>query len=772
VDSQPRLEREVFENEVRRIARELWPAAQFSGAAKVGGRERDGVFETEECVHLLEATTSRSKAKAEEDIGKLVDLADQLGKRSMAQAVKCWFVTQDEPTADQRKAAEGHRRLVNVLSFSQFQSRLVDANAYLSARDKYKFGSIDEPTGPIVDPSTGKQQVQQDYYIEAQLIRVPSGDTRPARELVPDLLNGERVVLLGDYGAGKSMTLRFLYQRLRALYMQGKTPCFPVYVNLRDHMGQTEPSEILERHARTVGLSTPSHLVRAWRAGYVCLLLDGFDEVATASMQGLWRKLQTHRYGAMKGVRSFISEHPGGGGIALAGRAHFFDSDTERRGALGLDGAFAEYRLGEFSEEQIGEYLAKRGVKGVVPQWLPSRPLLVAYLASRDVLSGSGTEVAREGGPILDPAEGWDYLLGRIAAREAKIEAGIDGATVRRILERLSTKARAGSQGLGPLAADSLVAAFQEVCGYAPDEKGMTLLQRLPGLGVNADVEETRSFIDEDFVDACRAGDVARFLCSPYSDQVLQSAALECGLGSLAVLVVARKCVQGDVKQGQMDAAVSRARSAASGHLLCDLVRVAFEVGVRVEESFYIRDLLIPEVALTERLASAAGVQFQECFLNRVEVDSDLDGRRLPRFIGCYIGELEGRVSERDLPPGCFVDCIIENFGTESTTTDSVLALDLPLGVRVLLTMLKKLYERRGSGRRENALYRGLDHRAQRLVPDILKLLQREGLATSCRRGADTLWLPDRKNLRRVGRIVASPASVEDRVVALARDLK
>ena len=37
-------------------------------------------------------------------------------------------------------------------------------------------------------------------------------------------------------------------------------------------------------------------------------------------------------------------------------------------------------------------------------------------------------------------------------------------------------------------------------------------------------------------------------------------------------------------------------------------------------------------------------------------------------------------------------------------TTDSVLSLDLPLGVRVLLTVLKKLYERRGSGRRENAL--------------------------------------------------------------------
>ena len=45
----------LFENEARRIARELWPQAEHDGALNVDGRERDGIFETEECIISLSA---------------------------------------------------------------------------------------------------------------------------------------------------------------------------------------------------------------------------------------------------------------------------------------------------------------------------------------------------------------------------------------------------------------------------------------------------------------------------------------------------------------------------------------------------------------------------------------------------------------------------------------------------------------------------------------------------------------------------------------------
>src|SRR5215510_10551288 len=60
-------QRQAFENSVRRIARELWPAAQYAGAEMVDGRERDLVFETDDVIYAAEATTDRSRAKAVHD---------------------------------------------------------------------------------------------------------------------------------------------------------------------------------------------------------------------------------------------------------------------------------------------------------------------------------------------------------------------------------------------------------------------------------------------------------------------------------------------------------------------------------------------------------------------------------------------------------------------------------------------------------------------------------------------------------------------------------
>lgn len=758
MDDATRQENELFEDEVRRIARELWPASQFSGAAKIDGRERDGVFETEECFHLLEATTSRKLAKAENDIEKLIKLVANMKKRSGTKAVKGWFVTRDEPTADQRKCAERHRDTINVLSFAQFQSRLINTRDYLSARDKCVFGSVRHP-------GTGKGDPDVDF-IETYLSDRTCHALRAPHDVIPDILGGHRIVILGDYGAGKSMTLRFLYRRLRESHLSGSTSRFPIYLNLREHYGQTDPSEILLRHAASIGFEPRSHLVRAWRAGYVHLLLDGFDELTPINIQGLWKRLQDNRYRSMEPVRRLLREHPSGVGLAIAGRAHFFDSESERRNAFG-DASLREFSLTEFTDDQIREYLEKSGFNGSVPHWLPSRPLLVAYLAARGLLADITKAAAGSPGG-LDPAEGWDFLLDKVTAREAEIEAGIDGTTVRRILERLATKARAFQGGLGPLNADMLLAAFNDICGYAPDERGMVLLQRLPGLGIDQGEEETRSFIDEDFVDACRAGDIVEYISNPYPPESAIASPLECGIGSLALTIGAHKARQRGFAAGKLSAAIERARLAKASHLVADLVRLAFEMGGSIDESLYVSDLFITEIELTKALGNVSKVEFHNCLIGRVEIDSDVDSEQLPQFVRCYVGILDGRLSARDLPAGHFQECEFEAFSAESGTTDSVLSLDIPLGVRVLITVLKKLYERRGSGRRENALQRGLDHRSRRLVDDVLRLLQRDGLATPCKRGANTIWLADRSNRKRVGRIIAAPSSVEDPLILAA----
>ena len=91
-----------FENEVRRIARCLWPSAKYDGSAMALGRERDGIFETEECINIIESTTSKAIKEVKRNVHKSIDLSKSIGTKN--KPIICWLVTHDEPTADQRSA--------------------------------------------------------------------------------------------------------------------------------------------------------------------------------------------------------------------------------------------------------------------------------------------------------------------------------------------------------------------------------------------------------------------------------------------------------------------------------------------------------------------------------------------------------------------------------------------------------------------------------------------------------------------------------------------
>ena len=210
----------------------------------------------------------------------------------------------------------------------------------------------------------------------------------------------------------------------------------------------------------------------------------------------------------MELIRTFVRETPRDTGIIVAGRAHFFDNDREMETALGLGPGHEPLLIGEFTENQVAQFLGRREA---IAEWLPSRPLLLAYLAARNLLTPA--LVADTGS---DPASGWDSLLQRIANRESEFEAGIDPDTVRRLIEHISMLARNSVDGLGPLSADAIIGAFNAVCGYPPDDRGAVLLQRLPGLGAYNAEDGSRVFIDKDFVEAARGGALFRIIENPY----------------------------------------------------------------------------------------------------------------------------------------------------------------------------------------------------------------------------------------------------------------
>jgi hypothetical protein len=746
----------AFENEVRRVARQRWPEDKFSGARMVGDGERDGVFVTEDLVNIVECTVSRRKDKATDDRKKLVDAARELQKKYPDKLMKGWFITRDEPTVDQRAEAESTRVVkITACSFETFRNRLVDAGDYLACRDRYRFGSV-------VNLDDGSEHVLRNEYIEPDIYSLDRSkySTKEISKIISD--KGGRILLLGDYGAGKSMTLREIFFQLRREFHQKRSVKFPLYLNLRDHHSQRDPDEVLARHASLVGFPGSEQLVRSWRAGYVDLLLDGFDELATASWLGITKKLKQIRYQTMELLRSFIRQSPPRIGIIVYGRRGYFDSDAEMRQALDIGGNFVELTLSDLSEDQLRKYLEKKGLTHHVPDWVPARPLLVGYLvANRGLDEDSGLS-------SVSPAQGWQTLFTRICQREARIEANLEVESVQTIIERLATLARARSDNLGPVYPDDIRSVFQEIVGYQPDDRGQMLLMRLPGLGPHASEDGSRRFVDPDLADVASSGDFFRFVEDPFNQSCLEHLLQATnGIGTLGISVTALKCTERNFGRAKLAAAIKRCKDVTSGDILrLDLLALLVEMGISYnDDSVVIREVIVDRLEIPTDIPEVSKFRFEGCIFSHVGIDAEVPEGNIPKFVSCEVGTIEGRVSIFDLPQEVFdQDCRFEMFA-DARTNVGIFELKLPEGTKVLLSTLTKLFLQSGGGRRESALSRGLDHRSRRLVPDILGLLQREKVAVRTHQAKQVVWIPMRDKSARVRRILASPSTSSDILV-------
>jgi hypothetical protein len=497
--------------------------------------------------------------------------------------------------------------------------------------------------------------------------------------------------------------------------------------------------------------------------------LDGFDEIATAGWAGKTKKLRDLRYRSMEILRTLLRETPRGVGILIAGRAHFFDNFREMRSTLGLSEDFISLSVSEFNEEQVREYLAKMGWTAPIPAWVPSRPLLLGYLASRKLLQQTLEVEAGSG-----PAVGWDALLDRVCEREAEIEAGIDPGTVRRLLGYLATLARNSADGLGPLSPDQIPAAFAAVCGYPPDDRGMVLLQRLPGLGGHSSEDGARVFVDLDFAEAARGATTAEFVQDPFAPH-LSSSGWQSSLLPLGAEVAACRCKAAGFAPAKVAAALTRATAEPKADTLAaDIVLTLLYTrdSFRSPEAF-IKEVIVPELSFDDLTNDLRSIQFQDCILGQIELPPELETERIPRFLRCHFGVVEGRTGPRDMPAEVFRDCTFDIFENPAQTTNAILALGLPTGTKVVLTILRKLYAQRGSGRRESALHRGLDARANELVPQALGLLRRHGFATRSRQADQVVWLRSKPSeyRRRALSILAAPTTSADPLLTESRDI-
>lgn len=746
-----------FEEEVRNIARALWPSRPGAGAASlVDGRERDCIFAEEHVTHYLEITESRKLEKVRADAKKMVAYRDNAARKN--RLVKLWIVTRLEPTADQRTYSV--KNGVEILSLAEFRRRVLDAPQYLELRQNHSFGSA-------ADPKTDSPNLSNVRYQHVAFRCEQSDETISIADIANYLQEGEHVVLLGDYGMGKSINVRELFLRLRAQYLKNTThSAVPVVLNLREHWGQSNPAEALLRHAEQVGLDRPNQLVRAFNAGRLILLLDGFDEVGAMPWSRLnTKRLRNLRREATSLVRAFVEASRAKSGLIVAGREHFFDSKEELRESFGLKKDHITVRLSEFTDEEASAFLRSAGINQHLPAWFPRRPLLLASLAAQGFI-----EEVLSAAEDAEPAIAWDRLVDLVTLREAKIHKYLDSQGIRRILESLAAQTRETVSNLGPVSEDDLAEAFRREVGAYPDDTARPLLQRLPGLSMRNQQDGSRSFLDDQMLDVLRSRILFEFAENPWADP--RATKWKHGIGALGAEVAAEKLRKASIPGSQVLVASGAANDRWKAPTLSmDLIQVlqrSDNEGSTLECEGIVLDEANCELLDLSDLPVPQGLTL----VNSIVGELVLPNARLLRLSirDCLIQQVIGANDLNALPPW------IEN--SEVLAFDEALSnarimqdKQQPVPVRVALTVLRKLYRQRGSGRRENAFYRGIDQKARKHVQKVLEILARESLTFSVKRRGYTVWHTVSGQSERANRIIDSSGRANDPALEMVRAL-
>ncbi len=759
----------TFEADVRRVAEAVWnmePGScqpmHYESDPVI--RELDGIARLRDVTHLLMVTTSTKLEKAKSDVKKL-NAAESIEK-SKAPAVSKWLVTQSQ--LDAQHIEHARKSNVTVLTFEQFQRRFFDTYKYLGLRARAAFGSAR-------DPHTDSINIAEDAYVPLPMtITFNSANTSiggvgnqiTIDQICSYVADGQIVVMLAPFGAGKSLTTREIFKHLAKLHKNAQNSPIPLVLNLREHWGEDYSDEILERHARTIGYSPREEIVIAWRAGLACLLVDGFDEVASQSIVRTDDKnfMRDARRRALQGVRDFTNKIPLNTGIFICGRDHYFDNQQELIAGLGLSGkSFVVVKLEEFTDDAAQDFLRRNGINSQLPDWLPRKPLILAYLVRHNLIDSILSIDSSKGFAFA-----WDSFLDRICEREAALESSVmDPQTLRSVMERLADSVRTKPSGTGPVTGNDLSEAYNLETGQAAGEGVLAQLQRLPGLTQRDSEPGSRSFVDEDMLGALQGGAFAKQVLGNFQES-LKAPLSE--LSEKAIAMATYQLLRNQTRPETLTSITERLyRSAGndrvSRQIIADCAMTALSMAVDLElGKLEFRGIVI-ESASIGRICfediSISGLQIRDCTVKEIVFGTKgcASGVKLN---GCVIEKISGIANSTGVPRNIIGDdCEILHFDNMATN-NAVLQLNIPPQMKALLTILRKLYKQAGAGRKVSALTRGITQSdVERYIDPVLAVLERHHFITIYNKVVH----PVRKQGSRVERILSSPSITTDDIV-------
>ena len=579
-------------------------------------------------------------------------------------------------------------------------------------------------------------------YVPVNYSEVGKNRTYSLQELANALCNHRKIILLGNYGTGKSRCIQELFEVLGKLTEQRRS--YPLAIDLREHWGLRRRTEIIRRHFDDLAISDGADsTLRVIDTGAVTLLLDGFDEIASQAWSDDPTRLEEIRAKSLVGVADLIAANRGG--VLVVGREHYFNSDTEMFRCLGMDprSTLVVSCAEEFSDEQMDTFLRAVRSDLTIPSWLPKRPLVSKMLASfdNDALEALSEERAE--------TDFWQILLDTICQRESRIHRSLDPFTIRGILLQLANLSRTRFADVGPISLEDLNTTFESVVGSPPRDEAALMLQRLPVLGRTDANSRDRHFLDTYILDGLRATSVAEMSLSVPTGNAVHERWLH-HLGPFGQSILTQAIADSGNSAAYIPFIKQLSRSnnrVLAGDILTALLGI--DGAIHDFRSLVLSDSHLGIVNLVETVAT--NLRILNCFIDELTV-----GSNAPSSVSvenCVIGTLRG-LSSDDRVPSWIADSTIDKFDA-LTNVSKIRQAKLTREQSVFVTIVHKTFLQPGSGRKEEALLRGLgDMRDRKTAQRVLGMLLEEGILNTFPGKEGTVYVPARKHTRRMAQII------------------
>jgi Cdc6-like AAA superfamily ATPase len=708
---------------VRIIASNLYNCAAESKTIK--GIRCDAVLEKEiDNIILIEISKSNSLEKIRTDLAKFANLKSYYNMKNIY--AKCIFICETELHPSIVETAKG--LFVEALSIYQFAEKLFNFQNYLYARNQKNFGSA-------VDPITGNNDTSK--YIPVKYHSPNFGDL--SIDAIADmLLDGKYIVLLGEYGSGKSRCLKELFSKLAEKFKNYYK--YPIHINLKENWGLKRSYEVLYRHINDLGLSKDvDSFIKISDKTSVCYLLDGFDEVGAQTWSDTPEKLKDIRRKSLSGIKDIIINSKGG--AIISGREHYFKSDEELIDCLGLDKKnpiFIKCKS-EFSVEEAISYLGSRTNIFKFPDWLPKKPLICQIIGGIDISDLSLL--------FKDNVAEFDFFnlfLEIICERETRINNALDKDIIRGVLLAASILVREKENRYGPITINELNNIFENITGSTVADETAIILQRLPGLGRIDGNSHDRQFIDEYILSGLQAISLIDIINSNNMTAVKKT------WNNLPSEWSIRYVAASFDNTNSRNNAVSYFNNninCVNKYIIGDILS-ALSVVDHGCIDFGNRKLnKINCLILDLTNNSIKNLSIDDGYINKLLIeDTDVYGITIKN---ACIDSVEG-ISSEDGCPNWLQGNLIESF-QEINNLSQIKRTKLSNVQRIFIIITRKLFMQPGAGRKETALFKGYDSSEQKkLVNKIMQVLGQNNFYEVIPGNEGKVYVPNRKMNARI----------------------